>query len=363
MAFRDGKEYLPSEQRRIDELSQQAEYAASVSEEAATGLTGLVDPTPFSNTPQRQAGLAEAFATQGRRVMAFQADQGMLSSSQVGMAMGATLRDKTQATIALQASEEAELRARQLKYEQMQRTSQASMRQLPDKAVRGLTPEEKATAERNRDPFSRQSRDPWRTRDLVSEDPFKDERSRSDASQRETRDAIMALKRIRPTADQLRTQFQKTADQTYGQYSGAIVAQARKQGMSESYIRGLQANLDADKQAVMNQAERMITDITGPDPGAAASALATLYSPERIRAVTEQRSNPLWGVLGAAAGFAISGGNPGGAMLGYNLGRATGEAVGGDGDAALAVGLGGLGAYGLNEYLGPSADETKNTLG
>lgn len=362
--------YVGKDRQRVADLTPLSEEASYQAQQASLGLQGLQDTTPLANTPQAQAGLVEGFAGQGRRVMAYQADQGMLSSSQIGQAQASTLRSRTEAELALQGSEEAVRRAAQMKWEAQERQAQASMRQLPDQATRLETDEELRArlmvGHGDNSPYSRAIDRNIATghmeRLTIVDDPFKDPRKRAEIAQRESVSATTQLRKLRPTAEQLTTQFQKTADTAYGQYSAAILGQARKQGMSESYLKGLQASLDNDKQAVMNSANRMILDITGPDPAAAASALASMYSPEKIEAVTRQRTNPLWGLLGAAAGFAVGG--PGGAMVGYNLGNATGEAVGGDVSGVVpALGVAALGAYGINNYLDPGyADTTKAAL-
>jgi hypothetical protein len=312
-------DYLPNEQKRIDQLNPRAATASSNVNESLNYLRGIKAGDLTTNTAAAQSLLNEKSRAQAQRVMAYQADQGMLSSSSVSRAQAALMQEKVAAKVSLQAAEEAERRSRIMKSEQLLQQSQAAIRELPEGAVAMKTAEqlekERKTTAGWVDPFT-----------VI--DPYKTERDKAMASQREASQLIQDFQTRKPTTEQLQTAFQQTVDDAYRQGEEALIQQARARGASDSAIEGLRANLAADRQSIMNAAQEAITTLTGPDPAAASAALNAIYTPEQINNIENHRANPFWALLGGVTGALLGGGTVEGTELGYNLGTAAGGLLG-----------------------------------
>lgn len=314
-------DYTSTEQKRLDQLNPLADVASSKVGESLGYLRGINNGELTTNTAAAQSLLNEKSRAQAQRVMAYQADQGMLSSSSVSRAQAALMQEKVAAKVSLQAAEEAERRSRMMKSEQLLQQSQAAIRELPDAALAMKTPEQ---IEKDRKTTAG-----W-VNPFTMVDPYKTEREKAEASQREASQYIKEFQTKRPTTEQLQAAFQQTVDSAYQQGEEALIRQARARGASDSAIEGLRANLASDRQSIMNAAQQAITMLTGPDPEAAAAAMSSIYVPEQMNNIEKNRSNPFWALLGGIAGATLAGAQTGGlgASEGYALGSAGGGVFG-----------------------------------
>jgi hypothetical protein len=274
----------------LDSQGETLDYART----AAKG-GNLVDPS-------QKVDLLNSLNAARRQQLAGAAADGVMHSGALGQARRATAQKQAMASAALLAEEERLKREQTAKIQQMSgAVSQAATEGIPTYVEKDghLYPM-----------FEKE----WATY-----------RKRDD----EITQILGAIQKNRLSPKQLQSMFNQEIQRTYSQVAGEAVSEARRLGMSDQYVAGLEESMKQDMNRAMASSAQMVSSLSGPDPQATATFLQGIYRPDRYQAAEQVRAgNPLISVVAGGIGAVIGGvatGTPMGALAGYNIGSGVGQ--------------------------------------
>lgn len=252
--------------------------------------------------PSQKVDLLNSLNAARRQQLAGAAADGVMHSGALGQARRATAQKQAMASAALLAEEERLKREQTAKIQQMSgAVSQAATEGMP------------TYSEKDGHQYPVFERE-WATY-----------RKRDD----EITQILGVLQKNRLPPEQLQSMFNQEIQRTYSQLAGEAVSEARRLGMSDHYVAGLEESMKQDMNRAMASSAQMVSSLSGPDPQATATFLQGIYRPDRYQAAEQIRAgNPLFSILAGGIGAMIGGaatGTPMGAQAGYNIGSGVGQ--------------------------------------
>lgn len=263
----------------------------------------LATPGYQITSPSEQINLVDQSNALRRQQLSRAAEDGVLHSGALGQARRMAAQKQALASAGLVAEEERARRERQMQIEQMRGAVTEAELKIPTRMK-----DEKG------DTFTVHER----------------ERNLLKSRDKEIGNILTTLDKNRPSPEQLQRMFSEEIQGTYAQLSKEAVAEARRLGMSDQYVSGIQRSMEADMQRAIRNSDGMVRALSSPDPASVASYLQGIYRPDFYEAAQQQRNGmPMYGIvgglLGGAVGLAATGGNPVGAAEGWGIGSGLGQ--------------------------------------
>lgn len=252
-------------------------------------------------SPAQKVDLLNSLNAARRQQLAGAAADGVMHSGALGQARRATAQKQAMASAALLAEEERLQREQTAKIQQMNTVTNEAAKDVPT--------------------FIEQDGHNYPT--------FERERAIDVRRNNEINELVSTLQKKRLPPATLQAMFNKEIQNTYAQLIGDAVSEARRLGMDDQYVAGLEESMKQDMQRSMAGSAQMVSSLSGPDPQATATFLQSIYRQDTYEAAEQLRAgNPLISILAGGIGAMIGGaatGTPVGAKAGYTVGSAVGQ--------------------------------------
>jgi hypothetical protein len=256
-------------------------------------------------SPSQKVDLLNSLDATRRQQLSGAAADGVMHSGALGQARRAAAQKQAMASAALIAEEE-----------RLQREQTAKIQQMSGAVSQAATEGMPTFVEKDGHQYPVFEKD-WATY-----------RKRDD----EITSILGTLQKNRLPPEKLQSMFNEEIQRTYSQLAGEAISEARRLGMSDQYVAGLEQSMKQDMNRALSGSSQMVAALSGPDPQAVATYLQGIYRPDMYQAAEQLRAgNPMLSILAGGIGAMIGGAStmtPQGAAAGYGIGSGVGQFIG-----------------------------------